>query len=81
MFYLMYRSSVNVTFWDSLEEEFERALQNVQVYHVIIIIASAKITSWQGTSHNTPQVEVSNVTATRFYLNYDHHDVCNLQKM
>lgn len=75
------RSSVNVTFWDSLAEEFEIALNNVTIYPVIIIIASAKITSWQGTKHNTPQLEISNVTATRFYLNYDHHDVINLRRM
>lgn len=72
---------MNVTFWDLLAEEFEDAIEKSQVYPVIIIIAGAKITSWQGTHQNTPQVEVSNVTATKFYLNYEYHAVANLRKL
>ncbi|KAK1396630.1 hypothetical protein POM88_006493 [Heracleum sosnowskyi] len=78
---LINKTSVNVTFWDSLAEEFEATLYVAQEFPIIIIIASAKITSWQGTNHSTPQFEISNVTATKFYMNYDYHDVANLKKM
>lgn len=64
-----------MTFWDSLALDLNNALTEVTTVPVIIIIASAKVTSWLGTNHTTPQIE------TRFYLNYDYHDVVNLRKM
>ncbi|KAK1401325.1 hypothetical protein POM88_000930 [Heracleum sosnowskyi] len=67
--------STNVTFWDNLAEELEEEFNKNMEYPRIIIIASAKITSWKDT------IEISNVTATKFYLNYNHHSVIELRKM
>ena len=43
----IFRCYQTVTFWDSLAEEFELALKTVSVHPAIVIVASAKITSWQ----------------------------------
>ncbi|KAK1350604.1 hypothetical protein POM88_054639 [Heracleum sosnowskyi] len=75
------RCSVNVTFWDSLAVDFAIALEQVTDFPAIIIIASGKITSWQGTNHSTPQIDISNAAATKFYINYDHHVVSQLRRM
>ncbi|KAK1394675.1 hypothetical protein POM88_013731 [Heracleum sosnowskyi] len=75
------RCSVNVTFWDSLAADFAIALEQVTDFPAIIIIASGKITSWQGTNHSTPQIDISNAAATKFYINYDHHVVSQLRRM
>ncbi|WOH00685.1 hypothetical protein DCAR_0520058 [Daucus carota subsp. sativus] len=56
-------------------EEFELALKTVSVHPAIVIVASAKITSWQ------KKVDIANVTATTFYLNYAHHSVSDLRQM
>ncbi|KAL1826291.1 hypothetical protein ACET3Z_004703 [Daucus carota] len=69
------RCCQTVTFWDGLAEEFELALKTVSVHPAIVIVASAKITSWQ------KKVDIANVTATMFYLNYDHHSVSELRQM
>lgn len=79
--YNIYRCSVNVTFWDSLAEEFDLAINQIEQYPSIIIIASAKITSWQGTKQTAPSIEISNVTATKFYLDYDHPNVQYMRRM
>ncbi|KAK1347227.1 hypothetical protein POM88_055050 [Heracleum sosnowskyi] len=75
------RCSVNVTFWDSLAADFAIALEQITDFPAIIIIASGKITSWQGTNHTTPQIDISNAAATKFYINYDHHVVSQLRRM
>ncbi|KAK1385260.1 hypothetical protein POM88_022995 [Heracleum sosnowskyi] len=75
------RASVNVTFWDSIADEFVKAISNETGFPIIIIIASAKVTSWQGSKHSTSQVELSNVSATKFYLNYEDHTVWHLRQL
>lgn len=77
----MYRASVNVTFWDSLANEFDIAKKEVSEFPIVIIIASAKITSWQPPNQTDRQVEISSAKATKFYLNYDHPNVHHLRKM
>ncbi|KAL1815722.1 hypothetical protein ACET3Z_018296 [Daucus carota] len=56
-----------VTFWDSLAEEFELALKTVSVHPAIVIVAK--------------KVDIANVTATTFYLNYAYHSVSDLRQM
>lgn len=43
------RCSRNVTFWDTLAEELEEEFNKDIEFPKIIIIASAKISSWKGT--------------------------------
>ncbi|WOG82390.1 hypothetical protein DCAR_0101554 [Daucus carota subsp. sativus] len=75
------RTSVNVCFWDAMAEKFNEAIQCVEEYPTIIIIASAKITSWQPPRQTSKQYEVANVTATKFYINYDDESMAVLRKM
>lgn len=49
----MLRCTTHVTFWDSLAEELEEKLNSNLEIPKIIIIASAKITSWEGISITT----------------------------
>lgn len=93
---LINRCSVNVTFWDSLAEELEEKLDTVLQIPKIIIISSAKITSWEGNllSFSTytvlcfhanislaDKIDIANVSATKFYVNYNHHSVLQLRQM
>ncbi|XP_017239637.2 uncharacterized protein LOC108212421 [Daucus carota subsp. sativus] len=64
------RKKVNVTFWDSMARDFDAALTSHPGEKTIVIIASAKVSAWQG-----------NYAPTTFYINYDHHSVNNLKKM
>ncbi|KAL1808436.1 hypothetical protein ACET3Z_025426 [Daucus carota] len=75
------RASVNVCFWDAMAEKFNDALEDIEEFPTIIIIASAKITSWQPARQNSKQYEIANVTATKFYINYDDKSVLALRKM
>ena len=77
----MQRSSVNVCFWDNMAEQYDEAIQNIEEYPTIIIIASAKVTSWQPPRQSTKQYEIANVTATKFYINYEDESVAALRKM
>lgn len=77
----MCRCSIDVTFWDVMAKQFVDALENAEEFPAIIIIASAKISSWQGTNHTTSQVDISNCSSTKFYINYDDHTVSHLRKM
>ena len=54
-----------------MTEKFNEAIQDVEEYPTIIIIASAKVTSWQPPRQTTNQYELANVTTTKFYINYD----------
>ena len=47
------RASVNVCFWDAMAEKFNDALEEIEEFPTIIIIASAKITSWQPARQNS----------------------------
>lgn len=64
-----------------MAEEYNQAIEDVEEYPTIIIIASAKITSWQPPRQNSKQYEVANVTATKFYINYEDESVATLRKM
>ncbi|KAK1387266.1 hypothetical protein POM88_015444 [Heracleum sosnowskyi] len=69
------RSMVNVTFWDSLANNFYHDLLNQEEDPVIIIITSCRAGTWNG------ELDVSNVGATAFYLNHTHHTVKQIRKM
>ncbi|KAL1824011.1 hypothetical protein ACET3Z_010789 [Daucus carota] len=75
------RTSANVTLWDALAEDIQSALEDLEEYPPIVIIASAKITSWKGTGQKEPQIEICNTTATKIYFNHDHPNVHQLRKM
>ncbi|KAL1827487.1 hypothetical protein ACET3Z_005899 [Daucus carota] len=75
------RSSVNVCFWDNMAEKFNETIQNVEEHPTIIIISSAKVTSWQPQKMNAKQYELANVTATTFYINYQDESVAALRRM
>lgn len=64
-----------------MAKQFVHALENAEEFPAIIIIASAKISSWQGTNHTTAQVDISNCSSTKFYINYDDHTVSHLRRM
>ncbi|KAL8156871.1 hypothetical protein AgCh_001827 [Apium graveolens] len=62
-------ASVKVSFWDELAESFASELDKVAETPIIIVVAGCK--------HNEYKEEpyVSNVGATRFYINYNHRSV------
>ncbi|KAK1363371.1 hypothetical protein POM88_038932 [Heracleum sosnowskyi] len=69
-------SCVNVTFWDALAKSFTQQLQLQPAQEpVIIIITCCKVGSWND------EVDLSNVAATTFYLNHQHHSVAEMRKM
>ncbi|KAK1371082.1 hypothetical protein POM88_037174 [Heracleum sosnowskyi] len=63
------RSTVNVTFFNTLAEDLEKELKNMKEEPVTIIIASAKVNEHEGA------LCLNNYPATRFYLNTDHYSV------
>ncbi|KAK1362224.1 hypothetical protein POM88_046698 [Heracleum sosnowskyi] len=69
------KSRINVTFWDAFAKNFLNAMSEDLEEPLILIIASAKISSWRD------QIDVCNYSPTKFYLNYDHHSVQKLRKM
>ncbi|WOH00118.1 hypothetical protein DCAR_0519475 [Daucus carota subsp. sativus] len=68
------RSNVNITFWDSFGIKFETDMKQVVQKPVIIIISCCRVGKWDG------EIDISNVPATRIYLNYKHHVVDQLRK-
>ncbi|KAK1359407.1 hypothetical protein POM88_043881 [Heracleum sosnowskyi] len=68
------KRKIKVTFWDSFAIQFENAMMDDLEEPVIVIIASAKVSSWRD------QTELCNYSPTKFYLNYDHHSVKQLRK-
>ncbi|KAK1356508.1 hypothetical protein POM88_049764 [Heracleum sosnowskyi] len=62
-------SNVNVTFWDTLATKFYKALIKEEEETVIIILTSCKVGSWND------ELDISDVGATMFYLNYNHRSV------
>ncbi|KAK1379222.1 hypothetical protein POM88_025966 [Heracleum sosnowskyi] len=68
------RSSVNVTFWDTFAENFDKEMNEVVEKPVILIIASSRVGLWN------EEVDLSSVGATQFYLNYNHYSVLQLRK-
>ncbi|KAK1398583.1 hypothetical protein POM88_008446 [Heracleum sosnowskyi] len=69
------RTKINVTFWDSFAVEFEKEMNKAVEEPIILIIASARVSTWQD------QIDICNYSPTMFYLNYDHHSVIQLRKM
>ncbi|KAK1383268.1 hypothetical protein POM88_021003 [Heracleum sosnowskyi] len=67
-------SQVNVIFWDQFAVNLKACLNQGVEKPVIIIISSAKVGLWN------EEVDISNVSATRFYLNYKHHNVAQLRR-
>ncbi|KAK1358281.1 hypothetical protein POM88_051537 [Heracleum sosnowskyi] len=69
------RQSVKVTLWDELAELLDVTLKEDLEYPLIIIIGCGRVTEWQN------KVQISNVAATTFYINYAHHSVTQMRKM
>ncbi|KAK1368803.1 hypothetical protein POM88_034895 [Heracleum sosnowskyi] len=68
-------SNVNVTFWDDLAKKIGHDLMQQIEDPVIIIITSCKVGTWND------QVDISNVAATTYFLNHEHHSVKEIRKM
>ncbi|KAK1373016.1 hypothetical protein POM88_029209 [Heracleum sosnowskyi] len=68
-------SNINITFWDTLAHNFSRYLLQEVEDPVIIIITSCRAGTWND------ELDVSNVGATAFYLNHNHHSVKQIRKM
>ncbi|KAK1403413.1 hypothetical protein POM88_003018 [Heracleum sosnowskyi] len=69
------RTTVKVTFWDAFAEQLAEALKEDFERPVIIIIGSCRVIEWK------EKIDISNVGATTFYLNYNHHSVTQMRKM
>ncbi|XP_074336551.1 uncharacterized protein LOC141673705 [Apium graveolens] len=67
-------SYVNVTFFNEFGDSLLKALEPKLKEHVIIIIASAKISQWND------EVNLTNDPATRFYLNCTHYSVNTIRR-
>lgn len=68
-------SNINVTLWDNLATIFHNSLLQQVQDPVIIILSSCRCGIWNS------DVDLSNVAATTFYLNSDHHSVKEIRKM
>ncbi|KAK1405180.1 hypothetical protein POM88_004785 [Heracleum sosnowskyi] len=69
------KSNIKVTFWDRYAELFAKTMSETVETPLIIIIATCKVGLWND------EVDISNVRATKFYLNYNHHSVLHMRKM
>nr|XP_017239255.1 PREDICTED: replication protein A 70 kDa DNA-binding subunit D-like [Daucus carota subsp. sativus] len=67
------RYIVNVTFFNELAEQFEKALKQLEDSYIYVIISSAKVNEHEGLPC------LNNYPATRFYLNVDHYSVKQLK--
>ncbi|KAK1367965.1 hypothetical protein POM88_034057 [Heracleum sosnowskyi] len=67
-------SNVKVIFWDKYSENFDKAMNEQVEKPVIVILSACKAGLWND------EVELSNVSATKYYLNYNHHSVLQLRK-
>ncbi|KAL1815930.1 hypothetical protein ACET3Z_018504 [Daucus carota] len=68
------RTSLNVTFFNQFDEEFEKALKANISAQVIVVIVSAKANEHEGSPC------LNNYPATRFYFNVAHHSIKALKK-
>ena len=64
-----------------MAEEFVAAKKKAKGHPIIIIIASAKVTSWEGTINKIRQIEIANAASTKFYMNYKDPRVTTIRKM
>ncbi|KAK1393414.1 hypothetical protein POM88_012470 [Heracleum sosnowskyi] len=69
------RTTFKVTFWDALAELLQNSLKEELEVPLIMIIASARVNLWQD------EIDISNVPATMFYINYNHHNVGEMRQM
>ncbi|KAK1388564.1 hypothetical protein POM88_016742 [Heracleum sosnowskyi] len=70
------KTNFNVTLWDQLAEHFDEAIREEDFETpLIIIIGCGRVTKW------IEEVDASNVGATSFYINYNHHCVSLLRTM
>ncbi|KAK1354041.1 hypothetical protein POM88_047297 [Heracleum sosnowskyi] len=69
------RTTLKVTFWDALAELLQNSLTEELEVPLIMIIASARVNLWQD------EIDISNVLATMFYINYNHHSVGEMRQM
>ncbi|KAK1376044.1 hypothetical protein POM88_032237 [Heracleum sosnowskyi] len=67
-------SNVKVIFWDKDGENIDKAMNEQVEKPVIVILSACKAGLWND------EVELSNVSATKYYLNYNHHSVIQLRK-
>ncbi|KAK1382871.1 hypothetical protein POM88_020606 [Heracleum sosnowskyi] len=67
-------SNVKVIFWDEFGENFDKAMNEQVDKPVIVILSACKAGLWND------EVELSNVSATKFYVNNNHHSVVQLRK-
>nr|XP_017256621.1 PREDICTED: replication protein A 70 kDa DNA-binding subunit D-like [Daucus carota subsp. sativus] len=67
------RSTVYVTFFNELAQEFEKRLQQIEESNIYVIISSAKVNEYEGLP------SLNNYPATRFFLNIDHYSVKQLK--
>ncbi|KAL1812702.1 hypothetical protein ACET3Z_022767 [Daucus carota] len=67
------RSTVYVTFFNELAQEFEKRLQQIEESYIYVIISSAKVNEYEGLP------SLNNYPATRFFLNIDHYSVKQLK--
>uniref|UniRef100_A0A164YFT6 Replication factor A C-terminal domain-containing protein n=1 Tax=Daucus carota subsp. sativus TaxID=79200 RepID=A0A164YFT6_DAUCS len=68
------RTSLNLTFFNQIGEEFEKALKANISAQVIVVIVSAKANEHEGSPC------LNNYPATRFYFNVAHHSIKALKK-
>ncbi|KAK1362026.1 hypothetical protein POM88_046500 [Heracleum sosnowskyi] len=68
------RTTLNVTFFNELGNNFLETYQTADTKPVIIIIAFVKVTEWKDV------LNLTNFPATRFYLNTDHSAVDMLRQ-
>ncbi|KAK1405036.1 hypothetical protein POM88_004641 [Heracleum sosnowskyi] len=71
---LILRSSINVTFWDSFAEQFDKEMNQVLEKLTIIILSGCRVGLWND------EVDLSRVGGTQWYLNYNHYNVVILRK-
>uniref|UniRef100_A0A166I8N2 Replication factor A C-terminal domain-containing protein n=1 Tax=Daucus carota subsp. sativus TaxID=79200 RepID=A0A166I8N2_DAUCS len=70
------RRMVKVTFWDDFAQLFADAVKkNTFEYPLILIVCCGRAQEWQ------KQINITNVTATTFYINCNHSSVAHMRKM
>ncbi|XP_074332695.1 uncharacterized protein LOC141670649 [Apium graveolens] len=69
------KTTIRVTFWDTFVESFEEALKEMFEEPLILIVGCGTVTEWQG------DVDISNIGATTFHINSNHHSVNDMRNM
>ncbi|KAK1393531.1 hypothetical protein POM88_012587 [Heracleum sosnowskyi] len=66
-------SFAKISFWDEFAISLDAALKKVEEKPVILIVASGRLTEFK------EELYISNVAATRFFVNYSHHSVIQMR--